>query len=376
MRVLKSTFISTGLLVASSFLVHCGGKTSETSISAGGSMGAGAADTGAGGSGAGGSGAGGSGAGGSGALDGGSPDSGTVDSGPPDASPQDAGPDVYPTDAGDPERAALVAAWETIQRDYCQTLAHCCAAEGKSYSQAKCEAAITAEANKQLNQVDSHRAQGHHLDFQRLAATVAAYRDTTQTCADGDPVDKARYWVGEQPLGTQCDYPEYCAQEPGAYQMTCSYTNPAHDQSCTAIYIAKLGESCNATCAILHEACSYAPDKSFTQRTCLYQDNLYCDETVFKCATLAGDGDSCASVPCGLGLICNPTTERCVPLPKAGEPCPGLRCDSNSWCGGPNCVPKGADGDACNYEIECQAGGCGWKGCGSGPEPAWFGYCE
>lgn len=371
------------LLLGALFIAHCGGRTSQFLDDAGD---AGVGDSSAGQSGSSGVEPGdasaGVGAGGSGqaGADAGAPDAnlGGADAGMPDGALQDSGPDVIPGDAGDPEREALSDAWATIRRDYCQGLAHCCSAEGKAYSQAQCEAAIDAEAQNQLNQIDSHRERGHHLDFERLSDTVLAYRQAAQSCADGDPVEQARYWIGEQALGTKCDRPEYCALEADARLMVCSYWNEPVGQACAAVKVSKLGEYCNAGCREVWESCSYFNDPGFVHYTCLLEDNLYCNFSSRKCEPAAKTGEACGGeVLCREGLYCTLDTRICAPLPKAGEPCPSLQCDASSFCYTDTlCAPKRANGEACDFDLQCMSESCGWKGCGSGPEPQWFGFCD
>lgn len=370
--------------------LQCGGQTSadRNRPDAGGQAGSGSGASGGnnvGGSGAGGgagdasAGFGGSagladaGPGDSGSIDSGSADSSQPDAGPSDAGPSDAGTDALPADAGEVEEATIVAAWEQIKQDYCGNLAHCCAAEGKTYDQAACEAMMDKRAQARLAEVDTQLAAGHRLDPERVDASVAAYAEAAQSCAGGSPLGSARYWVGDQALGTECVRPEYCAAEPGASSMECT-GSPLH---CTAIYYSQLGEACTTTCRSPSWSC-VTPTSVDVQRHCVISEGVYCDFTTDQCAATLAEGESCWTGECDTTTYCDHGTRLCTPrLPTGGD------CSSNSnicaldaWCNAGSCTPRKPDGEPCESSGECLSWECGWKGCGTGSKPDWYGYCE
>lgn len=370
--------------------LQCGGETSSDGSrpDAGGQAGSASGATGGnsvGGSGSGGgagdasAGSGGSagladaGPGDGGSIDSGSADSGSADSSQPDAGPSDAGADALPADAGEVEEATIVAAWEQIKQDYCGNLAQCCAAEGKTYAQAACEAEMDVFAAGRLAEVDSQLEAGHRLDPERVDASVKAYADAAQSCAGGNPLASARYWVGDQALGTECVRPEYCAAEPGASSMACS-GSPLH---CTAIYYAQLGEACNTTCRRPTESC-VVPSNVDIQRRCVISEGVYCDSATDQCMATRGEGESCLTAQCDSTTYCDQGTRLCTRrLPTAGD-CSGNSniCAIDAWCNAGSCTPKKTDGEPCESSGECLSRECGWKGCGTGIKPGWYSYCE
>ena len=81
-------------------------------------------------------------------------------------------------------------------------------------------------------------------------------------------------------------------------------------------------------------------------------------DTTKRCEELAdvysaGDGSSCATAKCALGLTCNTSTQTCTQPANLGAACTSVACAPTLGCDEGVCVSRPAIGEACSSGDTC-----------------------
>jgi hypothetical protein len=186
------------------------------------------------------------------------------------------------------------------------------------------------------------------VDRLTAACDVSFALHPHETCTGG----WCPLYVGEKAVGAECDLlgsaelVSDCGQ--GAI---CTLPNARCEEYC---HVLEDGENCQG---------SQFGDGYLGEHCRLDLNCITTDGDSWSCGPPLGAGDACVDLPlefgppsCGAGLICDGSI--CQNEPGAGAPCVLGKCAEGAYCDVDTCVEAKPNGEACNADLECQAGLC------------------
>ena len=177
---------------------------------------------------------------------------------------------------------------------------------------------------------------------------------------------------GKIPLGEVCAVDLRCAPSDEG-KVVCQRTAQANVQrhACQLQIPGLEGDNpCGATIDGRLVFASGPKDSPVPPRaySCDVRDGLACSSKNQACTRIQPLGaactDSTARHACEAGSHCNPATKKCAADAAAGTPCAfGTQCAIDAYCDrkSETCLPKGAEGDACENQAHCLSRSCGIK---------------
>jgi hypothetical protein len=270
----------------------------------------------------------------------------------PDGSAADAGPtgDAGPTEPVTREqyRAARVAAT-------CDLSVPCCAAAGKTYERAKCEAVALASYDERKNATFDPDMAAKCMRY--LAVYKTSGCNFVDSFAYEDFASCSKVFTGTAKPGEACKLARDCAVVPGkdvdcSDAMTCIVLESVAIGGTCAYEIECDGGYCDTGGTGKCQALPAAPDAC---RAGYCAAGNYCDDAK-KCQPTTPNGSACVdeSDECVPGSYCKAAT--CAPLEALGNPCASpLACAFDLLCTGGKCAAqaKVAVGAACKGTEEC-----------------------
>jgi hypothetical protein len=246
---------------------------------------------------------------------------------------------------------------------YCGSIGPCCDRFDESFDLGDCRTVTESYVRTALQgQLDTLKIV---FDESIAGQCIDAYGRALEACTDRDEseaIDTACIGLlrGTVPLGAACNEAIECERSDGQYVL-CS-TGVCTLDDFFSLYDAPhatLGEACEGTCASYSDGGSSCNGSgtSASGKACWLDDGLMCVNGT--CAAAPTLGEAC-SADCAGGSHCLSGT--CVASMATG-PCPrGNECVESSFCNydaaTPECVPRRADGEACDSSEECLGGDC------------------
>jgi hypothetical protein len=231
---------------------------------------------------------------------------------------------------------------------FCMAARNCCAQAGLPTTLSDCETMFASRIPSMplLNRGTLT------IDSKALAACVAAYNDTANTCTftATDTACKGVF-VGTKAEGAACGIGGVpmvsgggeCKTNGGAEE--CVWTGDSNDPTVTGVCHAtphgKNGDPCANRC-VSPQDCTFdlLTTAGAPTAVCFESDGLYCnfDNAQPTCAPIVAVGASCAADQnsCATDSICDPTTSKCRAASTTGQPCSytsGMPCVNSLVCG-------------------------------------------
>jgi hypothetical protein len=267
----------------------------------------------------------------------------------------------------DPSPSGPVAAGEFARQfadAWCSGLGPCCDSSGYAFELAQCRQSIAATVDAFVRA----QAENPRLSFDEEAARACVDAQRTRFASCGD---RAAFDAGDEPceglyrgtvaLGGSCAESEECAPvtDSGVQcdaGVCAAYDDPYGDGYPPSV---AAGQPCDASCNIdaFGSSCDYTTNTAATGG-CYMNEGLACSYTSNVCFPLPSVGEPCVEGKCVVDSYCSART--CVPAIATG-PCPSfVECLRTSYCDfdTTTCIPRKADGTACNDYEECLSYNC------------------
>jgi hypothetical protein len=248
-------------------------------------------------------------------------------------------------------------------QSYCSSIKACCAQSG--YATSTCESALQAQLNAALTTLSSDP--NVLYDAAAGARFIDEYASLNSACTNPSiagtfDVNWSNVFKGTVALGGTCGSSQDCIKASGGY-VSCNAGVCTLDSSdpFDAPH-ATLGQACAGTCSSSGNSGSCGggvagASPATTTAHCWTNDGLYCNNGT--CVAVPTIGQTCgASNYCEMAGHCQNST--CVADTAAGPCSSDEACLSASYCDftANVCMPKKANGLACNSDSECTGGQC------------------
>jgi hypothetical protein len=259
--------------------------------------------------------------------------------------------------------AALAAA-------YCPSIATCCTSASITSDTTACSNTLSTYVDAQVNVL----LKDPKIAFDAAAAgrCVEAYRAALSACTDralSSQVNATcKVFVGTVPPGGSCSESQECVSPTTGYVSCDTAVCVVHNDGIGSSSVhAKASEPCSETCSgdDNSSSCSGSASTGTDAGTppsgaCWVEDGLYCG-TDHTCQTSPKIGQPCGNYDyCEAAGHCLSGT--CVADTASGECTYGDGCITTSYCDSSatpfHCVPRKANGEACNNDNECVGGQC------------------
>ena len=227
--------------------------------------------------------------------------------------------------------------------------------------QAQCDAAVSCCSKKQLGAQPS-RCAGEFgwavterklengelvLDPDALEDCIAAYENAATTCADTGLFAACRdVFSGTKPPGDPCADFQDCDRREGP--VICKFVGNDPMGTCTPLIHGEEGQPCDSDCQSRVECSGNEGGLSTEPRVyCFEDEDLYCSaaDGALACRKLRAVGEECENgSACGSEGRCKQTSSSvvsrsCVLGLELGKPCQTIdraACAEELWCDGPN----------------------------------------
>jgi hypothetical protein len=271
------------------------------------------------------------------------------------------GPDSKGKSSGPVPVGAFASAYADA---WCNGLEPCCGVGGYAFDIAQCKQSVGGVLD---SFVKATSARPHLVFDERVAGVcIEATRHRFASCNDRAGFNAGNdmcdgLFRGTVALGGSCAENEECARVDGS-DVRCdagvcaTFDDPFDLPAPTP---AAPGEACNSTCSLdpFLSYCEYL-DTTADPVGCYEDEGLYCPRATLVCTPLPRVGEPCPEAKCERDAFCQFGT--CVAAAAMG-PCDSRdQCAHTSRCDvdAGSCVPRKANGAACNDLDECLSASC------------------
>ena len=243
----------------------------------------------------------------------------------------------------------------------CDTIAPCCTAASIPYDSATCKRNASAFFKAYA---DSSSVPGTTYDASAAAGCLDAFKAALQSCNkftdDTTGAACSHLFVGSVPLGGACQNQTDCASgnclpdANGQATVCVAGSDGPHAQA---------GAACNGECVTSNGSTDCSGSASTgdpgASGICYASDGLFCSSQTGVCTTFAQLGQACEPQGCVAGAFC--AGGMCVVQRDSGS-CSDAQdaCSAKSYCDFTTnqCLPRKADGAACDESSDCLSDEC------------------
>jgi hypothetical protein len=241
----------------------------------------------------------------------------------------------------------------------CDTIAPCCTAASVPYDSATCKRTATLFFQQY---VDESSGPSTTYDAAAAGTCVDALKTALQSCSkftdETTGAACSHIFVGSVPVSGACKADSECASGSCAFDQTDPTGQAGVCVAAPGGTHAKAGAACNGDCVISNGStdCSSsgnAGDSPGASGSCYASDGLFCSSLTKVCTALAPVGAACEPQGCVAGAFCNGGT--CAAQRDSGPCSDADACSAKSYCDftTSQCLPKKADGAACDRSSQC-----------------------
>lgn len=203
---------------------------------------------------------------------------------------------------------------------YCERLADCCAEEG--YSAPSAASCASNELSYYVDSLADGSAQPNNEGIATFLGSIAT------SCDQPSFALMANLTAGTRPTGADCTDVSQCAGS----SVACITSGSATVGKCSPLARGASGDPCSVDCDNT-TTCrwSFGGGSAAPATACWDEDGLRCDTVTNTCVPLAGVGQACESLECGVHASC--VNGKCVAKGKLSESCSdGRSCESTLIC--------------------------------------------